>query len=745
MNGIEIAFTIILNALPLVILFVPLMFLRKKIIGKLYMRIFAGIVVFYLIYWILPIIFQINAQPNKLTVDEGDPGNIALGIRYIAAHMGSLIALFAFYPLVTLPFIFFVAPFISFIFLWIHLRKEDGSIKENLKLLTYEFEESPYDKIINGLLKGDWTREKQILKLMIVLLPISLYLLQTILDISGLQNISLTTGETALGWFIEILFVYLAVFIFSIELLFSSQVAIKGRYWGEKLRKQTYRSLYSVGAPISILSLILFVLQYTTSIFIIIYFFAYFIMVSVIFVLFLKVFEPISILIFIKLIDWWKNRKERIKSYNSSKWYYGLIFSSLAVFIFLMLNVLLAVPLILLFGEEPAVIVESAKFEYENPSLQNSLRFDLLNMFSFVVLVVFPMLIMSLLLVWSLRYIKSFFIAVMTFLPIVIVFSIIMISIGANPLISFRPEEYWLTGQLSYTTVFGFRFYTFRTAAFDANLFPQGKLTLLGILAIPYLYTRYIFNVIIWSLMILYYKKDFRVKNVPLDEKSVERKIFASQKHFLSVDDYNQGTIQYLITKNKKVTIDTPEQDREDVKNVLQALENDKLLKDIKPEDSEQVKKLYYTLKYLFSTNQIGIWSPEFSYIFEKVEKQGLYIIYTDGRGVYDYPFKKEILQDPGLISGMFTAISSFIKETTKSTELLKTIDHGDISILIEYGEFVFAALFVKGSSAEVRSQLKSFVKRFEAKHVSVLPDWSGMLAPFRDDNLLVEEVFKED
>ncbi|MHA1256064.1 MAG: hypothetical protein ACTSPS_10755, partial [Promethearchaeota archaeon] len=684
------AFTIILNALPLVILFIPCIFLHKKLIGKLYMRIFAGIVVFYLIYWILPIIFQINAQPNKLTVDEGDPDNIALGIRYIAAHMGSLIALFAFYPLVTLPFIFFVVLFISFIFLWIHLRKEDGTIKENLKHLTYEFEESPYDKIINGLLKGDWTREKQILKLMIVLLPISLYLLQTILDISGLQNISLTTGETALGWFIEILFVYLAVFIFSIELLFSSQVALKGRYWGEKLRKQTYRSLYSVGAPISILSLILFVIQYTTSIFIIIYFFAYFIMVSVIFVLFLKVFEPISILIFIKLIDWWKNRKERIKSYNSSKWYF---------------------------------IVESAKFEYENPSLQNSLRFDLLNMFSFVVLVVFPMLIMSLLLVYSLRYIKSFFIGVMTFLPIVIVFSIIMISIGANPLISFRPEEYWLTGQLSYTTVFGFRFYTFRTAAFDANLFPQGKLTLLGILAIPYLYTRYIFNVIIWSLMILYYKKDYKVKNIPIDEKCVERKIFASEKHFLSVDDYNQGTIQYLITKNKKVTIDTPEQDREDVKNVLQALENDKLLKDIKPEDSEQMKKFYYTLKYLFSTNQICIWSPEFSYIFEKVEKQGLYIIYTDGRGVYDYPFKKEVLQDPGLISGMFTAISSFIKETTKSTQLLKTIDHGDISILIEYGEFVFAALFVKGSSAEVRSQLKSFVKRFEAKHVGVLPD----------------------
>ncbi|MHA1256925.1 MAG: hypothetical protein ACTSPS_15135 [Promethearchaeota archaeon] len=46
MNEIEIAFTIILNALPLVILFIPCIFLHKKLIGKLYMRIFAGIVCF---------------------------------------------------------------------------------------------------------------------------------------------------------------------------------------------------------------------------------------------------------------------------------------------------------------------------------------------------------------------------------------------------------------------------------------------------------------------------------------------------------------------------------------------------------------------------------------------------------------------------------------------------------------------------------------------------------------------------
>ncbi|NVM20130.1 MAG: hypothetical protein HWN80_20710, partial [Candidatus Lokiarchaeota archaeon] len=99
------------------------------------------------------------------------------------------------------------------------------------------------------------------MKLLIVLLPISLYLLQVILKILQIESVSITTGETALGWFIEILFVYIATFIFSLEILFSSQIALRGRYFGENIRQQTYKSLYTVGAPISILSIILFIVE----------------------------------------------------------------------------------------------------------------------------------------------------------------------------------------------------------------------------------------------------------------------------------------------------------------------------------------------------------------------------------------------------------------------------------------------------------------------------------------------------
>jgi hypothetical protein len=144
--------------------------------------------------------------------------------------------------------------------------------------------------------------------------------------------------------------------------------------------------------------------------------------------------------------------------------------------------------------------------------------------------------------------------------------------------------------------------------------------------------------------------------------------------------------------------------------------------------------------------NQIRIWKPEFSFIYEKVEKQGLYIMYPDGRDVFNFAFSKESLPDPGLISGMFSAITSFIKETTKSTELLKTIDHGDITILIEHGQIIFGILFIKGTqSSEIRDHLIKFINQFETKHKDVLPNWTGILKPFKEDNLLVEEIFKEE
>ncbi len=742
MDVFEYIALILLNAIPVILLVIPYFFIRKKLAGKIYFRVMLGIMVFYLVYWVLPIIFQFGSAPIELELQSGDAGNLWFGIGYIITHIGSLISLFAYYPLVTLPFIFFVAPFISVIYVRNRVRKEVGTKSEKMKGLTYDIIDSPYKRVRTDLFKNDWSREKDIMKLLIVLLPISLYLLQVILKILQIESVSITTGETALGWFIEILFVYLATFIFSLEILFSSQIALRGRYFGENIRQQTYKSLYTVGAPISILSIILFIVEDIESFDLIIYFFAYFIMASIIFILFLKIFEPISLLIFIKVIDWWKNRKEKRKKMNTSNIYYGIVLSCLAFFVFFIVNNFIFGTAIQFIFEDPSSITDSANFAVSGSVfLYESLGFDLLNILSFGALVVVSLIIAVFFLNLNLKYMKSMFLSIVTYIPVLIVLSVLfLVIVGANTIINFSSEIYWITGQTSFTSIFGFNFYTLRTAAFDAEL--SG---VLYILALPYQTTQYIFNIIFWSLVIFYMKKNFKAKNITVDDKHLEKVIFSSITEFPTYDEYAKIKTRYLITRSEDINLKDIEQEREEVKSLLKELETEQMLDKLKPVEEKEMQRFYFTLKYLYNNNLIDVLKQEFSYIYEKAEKQGLYIIYDDGRGIFDYNFSKEYSHDPGIVSGMFSAITSFIKETTKSQELLKTIDHGDITILIEYGTRIFGALFIKGKqTAEVRSSLKELVTKFEAKYADVLADWSGALIYFKEDNKLVESIFKE-
>jgi hypothetical protein len=737
---IDIVFTLLFNALPLLIFIVPLIFLRKKIVGKLYSRIVIGVVVFYLIYWILPIIFQIGVDPKELSVQAGDESNMSLGFTYIITHFLSLLTLVIVYPFVSLPFIFCAAPFISLIFVRRRLKKEGGLTQEVLSNVTYEYNQSPYEMIKTQLKESDWTREKEILKLLIVLLPISLYLLQVILKISGLETLSLTEGKTALGWFLEILFVYLAIFIFSIELLSSSKLAYNGRYFGENIRENAYRSLYTVGAPISILTLILFIVESASfnQLFVIIYFFSYFIMASVLFVLFIDIFEPISILILVKLVNWWKERKEKKAKIETENIYYGLIFGIIGFAAFWFLYAILPFLFITPTIGSPAPILETGRFTYLNPTLMESLQFDVILMFG-IAMIIMGVIVLSMFFSYGLKNLKGNSVGFLVFIPIIIVATLV---IGLQ-------EEYWLTGQTSYTNAFGFKFYTLRTASFDASLRVEGVISLLGVLGTPYSLTRYIFCISFMTLFFFYIRKPFKIKSIPIDEKLVKKTVFSQIDQFLTTSDYKEGKNRYLIAKNVEVIGKGVEQEREEVKDLLNILETDQMLEMIKPkaEQEDEFKRFYYTLKYLFTNNQITLWKPEFGYSYERVEKHALYIIMSaDGRDVFNYPWVKGELQDPALISGMFSAITSFIQETTHATQTLNTIDHGDITIMIEYGQHILGALFIKGKqSTEIRAQLKEFIFRFEKKHFEILSDWTGTLAPFRDDNLIVEAVFKED
>ena len=86
MSAIEIVFTILLNIIPILLISIPYFFIKKKIIGKLYGRILLGIIVFYIVYWVLPIVFQLETAPIELELQSGEEGNTSLGVGYIVSH-----------------------------------------------------------------------------------------------------------------------------------------------------------------------------------------------------------------------------------------------------------------------------------------------------------------------------------------------------------------------------------------------------------------------------------------------------------------------------------------------------------------------------------------------------------------------------------------------------------------------------------------------------------------------------------
>ena len=132
----------------------------------------------------------------------------------------------------------------------------------------------------------------------------------------------------------------------------------------------------------------------------------------------------------------------------------------------------------------------------------------------------------------------------------------------------------------------------------------------------------------------------------------------------------------------------------------------------------------------------------EFSYSFEEVTIDSLHIMMLDGRAVLSHTFATESQVEPALVAGLFSAITSFAKEAVRSEQLLKTIDHGDVVLTIEYAKWVFAAIFADTTSTELRKKLSEFLTYFEKKYSKTLPIWLGDLDVFLGDIDTIDKVF---
>jgi len=144
----------------------------------------------------------------------------------------------------------------------------------------------------------------------------------------------------------------------------------------------------------------------------------------------------------------------------------------------------------------------------------------------------------------------------------------------------------------------------------------------------------------------------------------------------------------------------------------------------------EILDELTYDLELNFN-QVIKLWHREFSYSFEEVTIDSLHVMMLDGRAVLSHTFGDESQVEPALVAGLFSAITSFAKEAVRSEQLLKTIDHGDVVLTIEYSKWVFAAIFADSTSTELRKILAEYLDEFEKKYSKILPKWLGDLDAF--------------
>ena len=114
---------------------------------------------------------------------------------------------------------------------------------------------------------------------------------------------------------------------------------------------------------------------------------------------------------------------------------------------------------------------------------------------------------------------------------------------------------------------------------------------------------------------------------------------------------------------------------------------------------------------------------------------EGLFVIYKDGRLLYsktDMGLQK--FEDPELVSSMFTAVQSFIKDSFAAEGELNKMGYGDNQIIIERGKHIFMAAIIYGEpDQEFMDKVRDVIEGIELSYAGVVEEWDGMMDAFSD------------
>lgn len=120
-----------------------------------------------------------------------------------------------------------------------------------------------------------------------------------------------------------------------------------------------------------------------------------------------------------------------------------------------------------------------------------------------------------------------------------------------------------------------------------------------------------------------------------------------------------------------------------------------------------------------------------------------LFIISPNGTTLFHHLFVDVVdSPDPDLIAAGLTGVNKILAEMIQSDKSLQVVDHEDVKILFEYGNYSTLALVVYENLHVYRSKLVTLINQFENLFQDILSHWTGDTSVFLPSRRLIEENF---
>jgi hypothetical protein len=123
-------------------------------------------------------------------------------------------------------------------------------------------------------------------------------------------------------------------------------------------------------------------------------------------------------------------------------------------------------------------------------------------------------------------------------------------------------------------------------------------------------------------------------------------------------------------------------------------------------------------------------------------ELLGVYVFMQEGSCVFDHKFRS-MTGDSSLLTGALTAISSIIKETTRSQGDLRFVDHGDVKFIFAEQPNIISVLISTQYRQLFRVKLERFIQAFYDTYKEEIDNWKGNLRAFSSAHEFIKDIFE--